>query len=174
MRENPFYSSRTHVEHCHLGGNNQFALGGKLLSFREWMSHSKNAQMFMKPSALLLQNFFQKQNVQNGAVGHQENIELHHSAIHKTSGYTPSILDSEVRKAAPVAMAIRFRSAFLHLLTAMAPASTKYYKHQTNKHLNEKHKYKRFKLSTFIIAVSDIIKQTHVYMKEFLHYAYIS
>jgi type III secretory pathway component EscT len=40
------------------------------------------------------------------------------------------MLDSEVRKAAPVALAILFRSAFLHLLTAMAPASTKYYKQQ--------------------------------------------
>jgi hypothetical protein len=55
---------------------------------------------------------------------------VHLSIFHKIIWYTPSMLDSEVRKAAPVALAILFRSAFLHLLTAMAPASTKYCKQQ--------------------------------------------
>ena len=32
----------------------------------------------------------------------------------------------------PVALAIRFKSTFLHLLTAMAPASTKYLRHKSS------------------------------------------
>jgi hypothetical protein len=113
----------------------------------------------MKSSALLLQNF-STSRMCKWSRRPSQTIELLYSANHRTPGYKPSILDSEGRKAAPVAIAIRFTSAFLHLLTAMALASTKYYKHQTNQHLNEKHKYKHFELSTSIIVVFDIIKQT--------------
>lgn len=101
----------------------------------------------MKSAALLLQNFFLQAECAKWSSRPSHTIELLYST-HRTPGYIPSILDSEGRKAAPVAMAIRFASAFLHLLTAMAPASTKYYKHQTNRYLTEKHNYKHFKLSS--------------------------
>lgn len=44
----------------------------------------------------------------------------------------PSMLVKEVKKAAPVAFAILFRSAFLHRLTPIAPASTKYLRHKSS------------------------------------------
>lgn len=45
---------------------------------------------------------------------------------------SPSIFDKEVRKVAPVALAILLRSAFLTLRTPMAPASTKYFKQRSS------------------------------------------
>uniref|UniRef100_T1GEF0 Uncharacterized protein n=1 Tax=Megaselia scalaris TaxID=36166 RepID=T1GEF0_MEGSC len=40
---------------------------------------------------------------------------------------SPSMLVKDVRKAAPVALAIIFKSLFFTLRTAIAPASTKYF-----------------------------------------------
>merc|ERR1712012_1443057 len=45
---------------------------------------------------------------------------------------SPSMLARLVTKVAPVALAILLRSCLLHLLTAMAPASTKYFKHRSS------------------------------------------